>query len=237
MRIPLLAATLVAVVFCSIVAASTTASEVSWIGALPGVTLTVSKDDASSVKRTYAFVGTSSDATYQAVRGGLSRRGWSIRKSADVNTGGIGVRAIIASKGDMTARITVQGSGEAGTIAVHVTRGSASTSTVTVNLGTGTEDSTTTVSSGTTSNAGSHLIINDNHREGTYQCDGSEIIINGNHAKLRLLGRVDNSVVVDAKLGDLVINGNHNSVRWSKQRNPADPDIVNNGNYNRVDRK
>ena len=97
------------------------ATEVDWASSLPGVSVTVSNDKGSALSRVYAVSDV--DATYAAVKQGLTKRGWTVQDAASTVVTGASVHALVATREGRRLSVSVQAAtGVSPTMSLHLNR-------------------------------------------------------------------------------------------------------------------
>ena len=97
------------------------ATEVDWASSLPGVSVTVSSDKGSALSRVYAVSDV--DATYAAVKQGLTKRGWTVQDAASTVVTGASVHALVATREGRRLSVSVQAAtGVSPTMSLHLNR-------------------------------------------------------------------------------------------------------------------
>lgn len=205
------------------------ATDIDWIGSLPGFSLRTRTTSEGKITRLYSV--SDAAAAYAAVQNGLKSRSWSVSKNSEVTTGATYVGSLKATKGASLLKVTSTSiPGMGGTVTVVLTGGSSEAQTGNTQVSTGGESQV------------SSLTVNDSHTKGTYNVNG-EVVVNASHCNLTIKGNCRELVInsshctftVLGRIGSVVFNGPHNKVTWSRQGNGGRaPSVQDNASHNSI---
>lgn len=208
--------------------ASSLITEIQWMDNLPGVTLQNRAAKEGNATALYNVTKTGPEFL-SAIRAELKKKGWNIVKDTDVNTAGVKVNTLKATRKNLNLEIVIKDSYVNRIMDVTVKSAAG---------GTGTEKA----SESKAIEASAMQTINDNNVTAVYKCSNTNFTINGDSNHITLTGSVsqlslngsDNNITIKASVGSISIMGSNNKVSWSKAKNPNSPSILNLGSDNQV---
>jgi hypothetical protein len=201
--------------------------DLGWIGRVPGVGASVRARSADSHRAVYALTG-DADETFEHVRIGLERRGWTVEEPTRVDVAGLAVRTLQATKGFANAQIVATGA--EGAVNLEVVMDRAPTRRVeraaSAEPIVSTEDITLIEGSVTR----------------TYTCEGNTLNVLGGNNYLMLLGHCralimrgsHNVVRIDGSVEQIEAMGSANTITWAPEANPTPPEVRQLGTNNRI---
>jgi len=225
------------------VAAAASDTDVAWIGKLPGLSMQTSRTTSSDGFKAIYTLSADADATMDSVRSGLTQRGWTIRKSADVPAGGVEVRTLTADKDGARVKVSLTNALGMGTLTVSLRGGTAGSSGSSSRSSGDLEDIIRgTVEGGAAATTGAGLMVVGNAVTETHDCNDGDVSVSGNSSGITLRGacrtvRVAgnaNTVTIQGTVQAIHAVGRANTVIWSAAKNPRAPIVKHVGSQNRV---